>query len=72
MLGLSAAEIYGFEVEALKPIADRIGPTPEDLGQCDRHPEAEDLVKRWAPIKEVGRHWLTGKEFPLFGELSEA
>ncbi len=72
MLGLSAAEIYGFDLEALKPIADRIGPTPEDLGQCDRHPEAEDLVARWAPIKEVGRHWLTGKEFPLFGELGEA
>ena len=72
MLGLSAAEIYGFDLEALKPIADRIGPTPEDLGQCDRHPEAEDLVARWAPIKDVGRHWLTGKEFPLFGELGEA
>ena len=24
---------YGFDLAALRPIADRIGPTPEDLGQ---------------------------------------
>jgi len=33
MLGLTAARAYGFDLEALAPIADRIGPTPDDLGQ---------------------------------------
>ena len=33
MLGGNAAEVYGFDVDALRPLADRIGPTPEELGQ---------------------------------------
>jgi hypothetical protein len=33
MLGGTAARCYRFDVDALRPIADRIGPTPEDLGQ---------------------------------------
>jgi predicted TIM-barrel fold metal-dependent hydrolase len=33
LLGETAARVYGFDVQALRPIADRIGPTPEDLGQ---------------------------------------
>lgn len=33
MLGLTAARCYGFDLEELAPIARRIGPTPQDLGQ---------------------------------------
>jgi predicted TIM-barrel fold metal-dependent hydrolase len=33
LLGGTAARCYGFDTAALRPIADRIGPTPEDLGQ---------------------------------------
>ncbi len=33
MLGLTAARCYGFDLDALAPIAQRIGPTPEDFGQ---------------------------------------
>lgn len=33
LLGLTAARCYGFDLDALKPIAERIGPTPADLGQ---------------------------------------
>ncbi|MFI5045897.1 MAG: amidohydrolase family protein [Acidimicrobiia bacterium] len=31
MLGLTAAEVYGFDVDALRPIADRVGPTVGEL-----------------------------------------
>jgi predicted TIM-barrel fold metal-dependent hydrolase len=31
MLGLTAAEVYGFDVDALRPIADRVGPTVDEL-----------------------------------------
>ena len=67
MLGLSAAEIYGFDLDALRPIADEIGPTPDELGQTTNDPTAEDLVARWAQTREVGRHWLTENDFPLIG-----
>ena len=40
MLGGNAAEVYGFDVEALAPLVDRIGPTPEELGQ-DRRPDGQ-------------------------------
>jgi hypothetical protein len=33
LLGRTAARCYGFDVETLRPIADHIGPTPDDLGQ---------------------------------------
>jgi predicted TIM-barrel fold metal-dependent hydrolase len=33
MVGLNAAAFYGFDVEALRPIADRIGPTVEAVAQ---------------------------------------
>ncbi len=32
MVGENAAAVYGFDLELLRPIADRIGPTAEDLG----------------------------------------
>ena len=33
LLGETAARCYGFDLDALRPIAERVGPTPEDLGQ---------------------------------------
>ena len=65
MLGLTAAEIFGFDLDALRPLAEKIGPTPTDLGQLGEGRTAADLTARWAPVKEVGRHWLTGHDFPL-------
>jgi predicted TIM-barrel fold metal-dependent hydrolase len=56
ILGLSAAEVYGFDVDALRPLAAQVGPTPDDLGQ-DNH----DLVK-WDSLRAAGRPWLTGVE----------
>jgi len=66
MLGLNIAETFGFDVEALAPIAKRIGPTPADLGQVtDDDPTAARLDEQWAETKSVGRHWLTGHDFAL-------
>lgn len=46
LLGETAARCYGFDLDALAPIADRIGPTIADLGQDpDRHTTAEELRK---------------------------
>jgi predicted TIM-barrel fold metal-dependent hydrolase len=56
MLGDNAAVCYGFDIAALRPLADRVGPTPGDLGQT-----GEDLGK-WADLAAAGRPWLTGKE----------
>jgi len=57
MLGENQAEFYGFDLEALQPIAERIGPTPEDLGQTD-----EAAFAKWEPLRVAGRPWLTGHE----------
>jgi predicted TIM-barrel fold metal-dependent hydrolase len=57
ILGLNAAEFYGFDVDALRPIADEIGPTPEELGQTD-----ERAFHKWDDLRAAGRHWLSGKE----------
>ena len=56
ILGLNAAEVYRFDTAALVPLADRIGPSPDDLGQSGAPPA------RWAALKEAGRHWITGIE----------
>ncbi len=56
MLGCNAAEVYGFDVDALRPLADQIGPTPDELGQT-----GDDLAK-WDPLRAAGRPWLTGVE----------
>jgi predicted TIM-barrel fold metal-dependent hydrolase len=58
MLGETAARCYGFDVDALRPIADRIGPTPDDLGQ-DRSLVTSDEERRaaewWKDEYQV--HW---------------
>jgi predicted TIM-barrel fold metal-dependent hydrolase len=65
MVGLAAAEVFGFDVPSLQPIADKIGPTPTDLGQLGEGRTAADLTARWADVKKVGRHWLTGHDFSM-------
>ena len=57
ILGLNQVDFYGFDPARLRPIADRIGPTPADLGQI-----GADADARWEPYKKVGRPWLTGNE----------
>jgi predicted TIM-barrel fold metal-dependent hydrolase len=57
IIGLNAAECYGFDVAALQPLADRIGPTPDDLGQSD----AAAAEAKWADLRDAGRHWITNK-----------
>lgn len=50
MLGLTAARVYGFDLDELTPIAARIGPTPADLGQ--------DPARRSDPsAREAARWW---------------
>ena len=51
LLGLNAIDCYGLDESGLRAVADRIGPTPEDLGQ--------DLDQRTPP--DASRHarwWL--------------
>jgi hypothetical protein len=57
MLGLAAAEIYNFDLKALAPLVERIGPTPEDLGQDD-----SVSIPKWEAARHAGRHWLTDTE----------
>jgi hypothetical protein len=50
LLGATAAKVYGFDLEKLQPIADRIGFTPEDLGQdpsLRADPDAAASAKWW-------------------------
>ena len=54
ILGLNAARVYGFDVQALTGLARKIGPTPGDLGQVD---DAASRA-RWANAATVGRFWL--------------
>ena len=65
MLGLAAGEIFNFDMAKLEKVAQRVGPTPTDLGQLTETQTAADLEARWAGVKKVGRHWLTGYDFPL-------
>lgn len=56
MLGRNAAAVYGFDVDALRPLADKVGPTPDELGQT-----GADLAK-WDALRAAGRPWRTGTE----------
>jgi len=60
MLGLAAADFYGFDVAALTPLADRIGPSPADLGQ--ESPEADAARAKWDDLRDAGRPWVTRVE----------
>ncbi|MDA8048018.1 MAG: amidohydrolase family protein [Actinomycetota bacterium] len=54
MLGLNAARVYGFDLDQLSGLADRIGPTPADLGQAD---DTANQAK-WKEARDSGRFWL--------------
>ncbi len=50
LLGLTAASVYGFDLDELAPIAARIGPTPEQLGQdptLRSDPAARQAARWW-------------------------
>ena len=64
MLGANAAELYGFDVDALAPVVDRIGPTPEELGQDDAANR-----EKWAAQQAVGRFWETGADAAEIGQI---
>ncbi len=51
LLGETAARCYGFDLEALRPIAEKIGPTPADLGQ-DASLRTDPEAVRTAPLVE--------------------
>jgi predicted TIM-barrel fold metal-dependent hydrolase len=59
LFGATAARVYGFDVDALRAIADRIGPTPADLGQDPelRSDPAEVAAAQWwkAELAEPAR-----------------
>ncbi|HEY8217526.1 MAG TPA: amidohydrolase family protein [Acidimicrobiia bacterium] len=59
ILGLNQADFYGFDIEKLSTVADRIAPTPADLGQTD-----DTVLSKWDRYREAGRPWLTGAEVP--------
>jgi len=58
ILGGAAAACYGFDVDALRPVAERIGPTPAELGQTG------EGLDQWVNLRAAGRPWLTGVEAP--------
>ena len=58
ILGGNAAAIYGFDLPALTPLADRVGPTPDELGQTGA--DADGRLDKWVGLKAAGRPWLTG------------
>jgi predicted TIM-barrel fold metal-dependent hydrolase len=60
ILGGNAAVCYGFDTAALAPLAARIGPTPEQLGQAPDSTGAG--LDKWNDLAAAGRPWLTGKE----------
>ena len=60
ILGGSAAEVYGFDTDALAPLAERIGPTPDELGQTGA--DADGRLDKWTEVKAAGRPWITGRE----------
>ena len=49
LLGLTAAKVYGFDLDELRPIARRIGPSPDLLGQ--------DPTLRSDPAERAGARW---------------
>jgi predicted TIM-barrel fold metal-dependent hydrolase len=52
MLGSTAANVYHFDVEALRPLGRRIGPTSADLGQVGGE------MERWLAARDGARPWL--------------
>ena len=53
LLGLTAAKVYGFDLDALRPIAGRIGPSPDSLGQ-DPTRRSDPAERAGGPVVEGG------------------
>ena len=65
MLGLAAAEVFGFDLDALaQPTAERIGPHARPTSA---RAATEAGVEPGPPRARSGRHWLTGHDFPVIG-----
>ncbi len=60
ILGGNAATAYGFDVDALTPLVERVGPTPDELGQTGA--ETDGRLDKWVDLKRAGRPWITGVE----------
>ena len=58
LVGETAARVYGFDLDALQPIAERIGSAPTDLGQ--------DASLRTDPAEVAGARWWK-KEYGING-----
>jgi hypothetical protein len=58
ILGGTAAEVYGFDVAALQPIADRIGPTLEEIRtplDSLPHSDSTTFLQYDDPTELIGR-----------------
>jgi len=56
LLGETAARCYGFDLDGLRPVAERVGPTPADLGQdvtLRTDPEAVRTARWWKDEYQV-------------------
>ena len=60
ILGANAAMMYDFDVDALAPLVERVGPTPDELGQGGA--ASDGRLEKWADVKAAGRPWITGTE----------
>jgi len=60
ILGQNAAEVYSFDTDALAPVVERIGPTPDELGQTGM--ESDGRLDKWEAVRRAGRPWITGIE----------
>ena len=58
IVGTTAADVYGFDVERLRPIADRIGPRMSDLQTEETEPPARYEAVDYALGKVSGRETL--------------
>jgi hypothetical protein len=58
LLSETAANVYNFDLDVLRPIADRVGPTPEALGQ--------DPSLRTDPDEVANARWWK-KEYGISG-----
>jgi hypothetical protein len=57
IMGNKEFEDHGFDLERLQPLAERVGPTPAELGQTD-----PSVLDKWVHITAAGRPWITGIE----------
>lgn len=60
ILGTNAADVYNFDADELAPLVERIGPTPDELGQTGAG--SDGRLEKWADVKAAGRPWITGTE----------